>query len=120
MDSEIIQFSGHVLEKDYQLPVQLNFFYQFFLAIYARALLNSGRPDEGIPLFGKVRLKKIPETIKNYIRIRYKLIETEFSLYSGELSRARENLKEIKAIAQMLRFTYFYNQATALETKAGL
>lgn len=120
MDSEIIQFSAHVLEKDYQLPVQLNFFYQFFLAIYARALLNSGRSDEGIPLFGKVRLKKIPETIKNYIRIRYKLIETEFSLYLGEFSRARESLKEIKAIAQMLRFTYFYNQATALETKAGL
>jgi len=85
MNREIITFANHVLEKDDQLPVKSTCFYQFFLSVYARALLNTGQSKEGIQLFKKVKLKEIPEIMENYIRIRYKLTDKEFASNLGEL-----------------------------------
>lgn len=89
--------------------------YQLFMAIYARALLNLGKTEQGAELFQHVHFKNTPANYNYYVRLRFYLIKYEFLLHAKKIDEAKEILQEIKVIAQMIRYKYFYDKAQSLE-----
>jgi hypothetical protein len=117
MNKEIIDLAHHIYAKYDMTNLTSSSFYQLFLSIYAKALLNTGEEQTGIDLFHQVEFRNsiLPENLKNYIQIRYLLIEAEFLAFEGKLKKARQKIAKIKNISQMLKFNYFYNNAIELE-----
>ncbi|MBI9063016.1 MAG: hypothetical protein JEZ14_13630 [Marinilabiliaceae bacterium] len=111
---EIIKLSDY-LQQTYLLErFEVAAIYQLFRAIYARALLNTNQPEEANAIFKTIHFQYIPVTIRQYILIRYKLIEIEFLIHSQQAKRAHELINEVKSASKMLRFYYFYQRAENL------
>lgn len=115
--TEILEFSKLILDRYDLSESSSSWFYQLFISIHARALLNTGRIQEGFELFNQVEFKTIPINQKYYMKLRYYAIQVEFLLFERKFIEAKKILEEIKTISQMLRFKYFYDQALMIETK---
>jgi len=109
--NEIIELSES-LHNTYQLDrFEVSANYQLSKAIYARALLNTNQVEKAKAIFETVHFQYIPVTIKQYILIRFKLIEIEFRIHSNQIKRVHELTNEVKSTSKMLRFLYFYQLA---------
>ena len=88
-----------------------------FLAVYAKALMETGETLVGADLFHQVRSKSMhfPLNMKYYFHIRYMLIAAEFMIHHRKLIKAHLQLEKIKNISAMLKFSYFTHSASALE-----
>lgn len=117
MNQEIIDLARYVFEKYDLTDLELSCFYQFFLSIYAIALLETGEVQKALEFYDQLKYKNIniPELMKNYVKIRLLLIKAEFLIYKGKLKKAQKLLEQIKSISQMLRSSYFYGNALELE-----
>lgn len=91
--------------------------YQLFIAFYSRALLNLDKTEEAKELFQQVEFKNIPATYNYYVKLRYYLIRYEFLMHDENITEAKEILQEIKVVAKMIRYKYFYEKAQSLEDK---
>ena len=89
--------------------------YELMRAFYARALLNTGEVEKAQENFNQVKLRSVSVNYNYYVKLRYYLIQVEFLLFEGNTDQALELLDEIKGIARMIKFKYFYDQATTLE-----
>ncbi len=116
-NKEIIDLAHYIYENYDLTNLSLSCFYQLFLSVYAKALLEMGEAMLGADIFNQVKFKNIniSENLKYYIQIRHMLIEVEFLIYKGKLIKARQKLDKIKKISQMLKFTYFNSCALELE-----
>jgi len=116
-NKEIIDLAHYIYENYDLTNLTSSSFYQLFLSVYAKALLETGEALLGVDLFHQVKFRNIniPENMKYYVRIRYMLIEAEFLVYNGKLIKARQELGEIKDISRMLNFNYMYNCALDIE-----
>lgn len=83
--------------------------------IYARALLNTGKPEQAFDLFKKVELNVIPVNYKNYVKIRFNLVSAEFLIHDKKYKEAKLLIEEIKTVSQMLKLKFFYDKAIILE-----
>lgn len=117
IDLEIINIADCIFNKYDLTDSKSSCLYQLILAIYARALLKTGKIQQGVELFNKTELEGIPVNMRNYIKIRYDLIKVEFLIHEGDLKKAQETLEGIKGISNLLKFKYFYNNALELETQ---
>lgn len=117
MNTEIIDLANYVFEKYDLTDLKLSCFYQFFLLVYARALLNMGETKKAFEFYNQVNLKNIsvPENMKYYFRIRFLLIKSEFLIKVGKIVKAKRKLEEIKTLSQMLNTSYFYEVAIEME-----
>ncbi len=117
MNKEIIDIAHYIFENYDLTDLKLSCFYQLFLSVYALALLETGETQKAIEFYDQVKFKNVhvPEHMKNYVKIRLLLIKTEFLIYKGKLKKARKELEKIKNISQMLKSSYFYNNALYLE-----
>ncbi|TLX72795.1 hypothetical protein E9993_16775 [Labilibacter sediminis] len=117
--NEIIQLSDHIF-KNYEFTrFEAAAHYQLFRAIYARALLNTGHQKKAKVIFDQVNFQTIPVNTRKYIELRYKLIKVEFLIADNQLSEALSILSEIKSVAHLLRFVYFYEVAEKMEKEAS-
>jgi hypothetical protein len=116
-NKEIIGLAHYIYDNYDLTNLTSSSFYQLFLSVYAKALLETGESLMGTDIFHQVKFRNIniPENMKYYIRIRYMLIEAEFLAYKGKLIKANQELGEIKNIARMLNFNYLYNCALDIE-----
>ncbi|PTN08777.1 hypothetical protein [Mangrovibacterium marinum] len=94
-----------------------NWLYQLIISFNARAMLHTGDEERATETFRQTELKSIAPNYKYYAKIRYLLVQVEFLEYARKIEEALAVLTEIKAIAQMLRFKYFYDQASEYERK---
>lgn len=119
MNKEIIDLAHHVIKNYDLINFKSSCFYQLFLSAYARALLDSGEEKKAIEIYDQVKLGAInfPEHMKYYVKIRLRLIKTEFLIYEGKFKKALLILEKIKTISQMLKFSYFYDRALDLEKR---
>lgn len=119
LNEEIIELANFICEN-YDLDnLNSSCLYQLFLAVYARALLETGKIQKALELFSQVKFNgiNIPDHMRYYIHIRYMLIKTEFLIYNGKYKKAQKKLYKIKSISKMLRFNYFYDNALSLEKR---
>lgn len=116
-NKEIIDLAHYIYENYDLTNLTSSSFYQLFLSVYAKALLETGESLIGVDLFHQVKFRNIniPENMKYYVQIRYMLIEAEFLVYKGKLIKARHKLAEIKNISRMLNYSYLYNCALDIE-----
>ena len=117
MNKEIIELSAYIL-KNYDLTnLKSVCFYHLFLAVYARALLETGEVEKALEIYEKVEFKdiSIPEHMRYYLKIRLLLIQSEFLIYLRKTNKARRKLEEIKTLSQILQFRYFQNAAMEME-----
>jgi len=119
MNKEIIDLAHHIFENYDMVNFESSCFYQLFLSSYARALFETGEEKKALECYDQVKLGSInfPEHMKNYINIRLLLIKTEFLIYTGKFKKAQRILEKIKAISQMLKFSYFYDRALDFEKR---
>lgn len=119
MNKEIIDLARYIFEKYDLTDLKSSCFYQLFLSVYARALLESGEAEKALEFYDQVKFKNvnIPEHMKNYVKIRLLLIKAEFLIYMGKTEKARHKLEKIKTISQMLKAIYFYNNAMEMEKR---
>ncbi len=117
MNKEIIDLAHHIYETYDLTNLTSSCFYQLFLSVYAKALLETGETMIGVDLFNQVKPRNLnfPENMKYFYHLRYMLIETEFLVYNRKLIKAHQELEKIKDISHMLRFNYLYNCASDLD-----
>ena len=117
MDIEIIELSHYIIENYDLTDLRLSCFYQFFLLVYAKALLNIGEQKKAFEFYDQVNFKNVnvPEQMKYYFRIRVLLIRSEFIIKKGKSIKAKRKLEEIKTLSQMLNSNYFYQAALEIE-----
>lgn len=115
--NQINKLSEQVFNRYELVKYRTSAYYQLFRAIYARALLNTGRAPEALSIFEKVRFHTIPVNTKQYLLLRYKLIQVEFLMHAQETEHALQLIDDIKSASKMLNFKYFYQAAKTLEEK---
>lgn len=115
---EIIDISQYVFENYDLENLESSYTYQFFLSVYSRALLETGDTEKALKYYNQVRFKNIniPENMKYYLKIRYLLINAQFLIYKGKIAKARKQLRKIKSMSLILKFSYFYSCAHELES----
>ncbi|TAJ14178.1 hypothetical protein DMA11_06570 [Marinilabiliaceae bacterium JC017] len=112
---EIIHLSEYII-RNYELDrFSTSVNYQLFRAIYARALLNTGETKKAMSIFNQVIFQNVPVNIRQYMTLRFNLIKVEFLLVTNQTNEVRKLLNEIKSVAHMLRFFYFYQKAEEFE-----
>lgn len=118
-NAEIIELSHYIFENYDLTDLKLSCFYQFFLLVYAKALLNKGETEKAFEFYDQVNLKKVnvPDQMKYYFRIRVLLIMSEFLIKMGKSKKAKRKLEKIKTLSQMLNSSYFYECAKEIEQK---
>lgn len=116
-NAEIIELSHYIFENYDLTDLKLSCFYQFFLLVYAKALLDKGETEKAFEFYDQVNLKNVnvPEQMKYYFRIRVLLIMYEFLIKMGKSKKAKRKLEEIKTLSQMLNFSYFCKIAIDME-----
>ena len=116
-NAEIIDLSNYIFENYDLADLKLSCFYQFFLLVYAKALLNKGETKKAFEFYDQVNFKNVnvPEQMKYYFKIRVLLIMSEFLIKMGKSKKAKRKLEEIKTQSQMLNSSYFYQVALDLE-----
>jgi len=117
MNNAIIDLAHYIYETYDLTNLTSSCFYQLFLSVYAKALLETGEALIGVDLFHQVKPRYLifPENMKYYFQLRYMLIETEFLVYNRKLIKAHQEIEKIKDISHMLRFNYLYNRASELD-----
>lgn len=117
MNKEIIDLAHYIFDHYDLINYKSSCFYQLFLSAYARALLDTGETKKAIETYDQVELGtiNIPEHMKYYFKIRLLFIKAEFLIYKRKFRKARLLLGKIKAISQMLKFSYFYDKASGME-----
>ncbi|MGQ8336331.1 hypothetical protein ACUNWD_07245 [Sunxiuqinia sp. A32] len=113
--STIIDFANLVLNRYLIHDLSSEWTCQLFLAIYARALLNSNNKKKALEIFRSVEFKYVPVNYKYYVKLRYYLIKAEFQISENKIALAKQTVEEIKTISKMIRFKFFYDQARLLE-----
>lgn len=113
--AEIIQIIQLALKRYLLTDSSYSWMYQLFMAIYARALLHTNKPEQALGIFEQVKFKNIPANYNYYVKLRYYLIEVEFLVYQKKTKQAKQLLQETRSIAQMIRFKYFYDKALLCE-----
>ena len=113
LNNEIINLSNYVFQNYNLSNIKQLCFYQLFLSVYARALLETGETEKALEVYSQVNLNNInlPEYMKYYVKIRLLLIKSEFLIYKGKKEKAMHLLEKIKTISKMLKFNYFYKAA---------
>ena len=110
---EIIELTDRFAEKYNVTQMKSSAFYLLARAIYARALLNTGKFKQANELFNQIKLDDIhiPVNMRHYIKLRLQFIKVEFLFFKGENKKAKKILNEIKSISQMLQYDYFFEKA---------
>lgn len=119
MYKEIIDLAKYIF-GNYDLSyLKSSCFYQLFLSVYAKALLETGETKKAVECYEQVKFNNvnIPEHMKYYVKVRLLIIKTEFLIYKGEFKKVWLILEKIKSISKMLKFSYFYNCALEIEKR---
>ncbi|WP_372774391.1 hypothetical protein [Mangrovibacterium sp.] len=112
-DQEIIELSEFIFENYELSHLRPTGFYQFFMLIYAKALLHSNQTEKAKEIYREVKVNQtvFPEHLKRYMKIRILLIQSEFRVVFGKTGKAIKKLDEVISIAKLLKFNYFYDKA---------
>lgn len=114
---EIITITNAVADKYILNKQRSSWTYELMRAFYARALLNTGEVEKAKENFKHVELRSVSVNYNYYVKLRYYLIQVEFLFVEGNTEQALDLLEEIKGIARMTKFKYFYDQAVSFEKK---
>jgi len=117
MNTEIIDLALYIFEKYDLVDLKLSCFFQFFLLVYARALLDMGEAKKAFEFYNQVKLKNIniPENMKYFFQIRLLIIKAGFLIKMKKNKKALRKLDKIKVFSQMLNASYFYEIAIEME-----
>jgi len=121
----ICEYYGQVLilSKLFQIQYEQNErkhksrFYQFFLMIYSKALLQCGHIESALEVFSKIDTQNLPANSMNFWQIRYNLIRYEFCILQQDHQLATEISEYITETAEALKLTYFIKELNKLEKK---
>lgn len=113
--SKTIELFKLVTEKYVFSSHKSNWLYQLMTSFYARALLKTGSADLGLEIFNQIEIKSVSINYNYYVKLRYYIFKIEFLLYQKRFDDANQQIQDVKSIARMIRFKYFYDQAVALE-----
>ncbi|RKD91523.1 NACHT domain-containing protein [Mangrovibacterium diazotrophicum] len=115
--NEIVTVTNAVTDKYILDKHRSSWLYELMRAFYARALLNTGEEEIARENLKEVELRSVSVNYKYYVKLRYYLVQVDFLLHDEKTGQAIELLDEIKSIAKMIKFKYFYDQASTIEKK---
>ncbi|MFY9154263.1 MAG: hypothetical protein WAO52_19740 [Prolixibacteraceae bacterium] len=117
MYREIKEMTSYIFDNYDFSELKSSCFYQLFLSVYAKALYELGEESEAFEIYEQVQFDKtsIPPNMRCFVVIRFLLVKAQFQIYLKKLKKAKKTLQKIKEIAEMLRFSYFFNKALEME-----
>ncbi|MDP3431767.1 MAG: hypothetical protein Q8T04_02215, partial [Bacteroidota bacterium] len=117
MYREIIEMADYIFDNYILKDLKVSCFYQLFLSVYAKALFEVGEKEKVFETYSQVsfRMVTIPKNMKYYVWIRFLIEKAQFQIYRQKHEKAKKTLREIKNISQMLKLSYFYDNALEIE-----